>query len=164
MPISSSGGKGGRSCRSFLCPCPEKTGDTDNKAAVTVASLRVGRENTRPSPTKQDQALIVMKKCRLGGSIILRSSKNCYHVVFDRYVSWEDNLSAVGWFSVLSHNPKVKDYLVMQRIKKASTLRVVPMKEKPSPRLVYRFGCQDHAVRDSLRFRQLIKRIYRSLH
>jgi len=58
MPISSSGGKGGRSCRSFLCPCPEKTGDKDNKAAVTVASLRIVREKTRPSTTKQEQALI----------------------------------------------------------------------------------------------------------
>ena len=109
-------------------------------------------------------AFIVMEMCRLGGFIILRSSKNHYHVVFDRCVSWDDNLSAVGWFSVLSHNPKVKDYLVMQCIKKASTLRVVPMKGKPSPRLVCRLGCQDHAVKDFLRYRQLIKRIHRSLN
>jgi len=109
-------------------------------------------------------ALTVMEKCRLGGFIILRSSKNCYHVVFARYVSWEDNLSAVGWFSVLSHNPKMKDYLVMQCIKKASTLRVVPTKEKPAPRLVYRFGCQDQAIKDFLRHRQLIKLIHRSMH
>ena len=109
-------------------------------------------------------ALIVMDKYRLGGFIILRSSKNHYHVVFDRCVSWDDNMSAVGWFSVLSHNPKVKDYLVMQCIKKASTLRVVPTNEKPAPRLVDRFGCQDHAVKDFLRYRQLIKRIYRSLN
>ena len=125
--------------------------------------MRVVREKTRPSTTKQDQALIVMEKCRLSGFIILRSIKNCHHVVFDRYVSWEDSLSAVGWFSVLSHNPKVKDYLAIQRIKKASTLKVVPMKEKPSPRLVYRLGRQDHAIRDFLKYRQLIKRIHRSI-
>jgi len=34
-----------------------KKWDKDNKAAVKVVSLRGGRENTRPSPTKQDQAL-----------------------------------------------------------------------------------------------------------
>ncbi len=109
-------------------------------------------------------ALIAMEMCRLGGFIILKSSKNHYHVVFDRYVSWDDNMSAVGWFSVLSHNPKVKDCLVMQCIKKALTLRVVPMKGKPAPRLVGRFGCQGHAVKDFLTHRQLIRRIYRSLH
>jgi hypothetical protein len=57
-------------------------------------------------------------------------------------------------------------YLAMQCIKMGSTLRVAPNpnKDKPSPRLVYRFGCQDHAVKDFLSFRQFIKRIYRSIH
>lgn len=137
-------------------PCKPILGYTDPETVMIDCDNRSFR-------VVKKLALIVMEKYRLGGFIILKSSKNCYHVVFDRYVSWEDNLSAVGWFSVLSHNPKVKDYLVMQCIKRASTLRVVPMKEKPSPRLVYRFGCQDHAVKDFLRHRQLIKRIYRSV-
>ena len=106
-------------------------------------------------------ALIVMEKCRLGGFIILKSSRNHYHVVFDRTVCWEDNLSAVGWFSVLSHNPKLKDYHIMQSIKKSSTLRVVPKENKPCPKVVYRYGEQDHEIKDFLRHRDLVKRIYR---
>jgi len=57
--------------------------------------------------------------------------------------------------------------MAMQCIKPTgSTLRVAPNpnKDKPSPRLAYRFGCQDHAVKDFLRYRQLVKRIYRSGH
>ena len=36
--------------------------------------------------------------------------------------------------------------------------------EKPSPRVVYRFGEQNHAVKEFLRHRRLIKRIYRSAY
>ena len=33
----------------------------------------------------------------LGGFIILRSSKNHYHVVFDRSVTWIENLHIMCW-------------------------------------------------------------------
>ena len=68
-------------------------------------------------------------------------------------------MSAIGWFSVLSHNPKVKDYLVMQCIKRASTLRVSAKGKKPSPRVVYRFGEQGHAVKEFWKTRRSIKRM-----
>jgi len=38
----------------------------------------------------------------LGGFIIFRSSYTHYHVVFDRYVSREENLSVVAWIALLS--------------------------------------------------------------
>ena len=102
---------------------------------------------------------------RLGGGIILRPSYKHYHVVFDRYVSREENLRVVAWVALLSQNSGLIKWLLMQLIKMGSTLRVapVPWRDKLSPRLVYRFGCQDHAVKDFLRYRQLIKRIYRSM-
>ena len=101
---------------------------------------------------------------RLGGGIILKSSENHYHVVFDRYVSWIKNIRILAWVAIQTRSiPKLR-YLAMQCIKMGSTLRIAPTKDKPSPRLVYRFGCQDHAVKDFLSFRQFIKRIYRSIH
>jgi hypothetical protein len=106
-------------------------------------------------------AFIVLEKCRLGGFIILKSSEKHYHVVFDSRVSWEDNLSALGWFSVLSHNPRMKDFLVMQCIKKGSTLRVVGVGDKPAPRVVYRYGEQTHEVEKFLKHRKIIKRMLR---
>jgi hypothetical protein len=114
----------------------------------------------------KDWALKANEWFKLGGFIILKSSYKHYHVVFDRYVSREENLRIVAWVAILSKSIKLKDYVLMQCIKMGSTLRVSPNsnKDKPSPRIVYRFGCQDHAVKDFLRYRQLIKRIYRSLH
>jgi len=105
-----------------------------------------------------------MERFGLGGYIILKSSKKHYHVVFDRYVSLEDNLSVIGWVAILSKSVPLLRYLAMQCIKKCSTLRVAPKGDKPSSRIVFRFGCQDHAVKDFLRHRRLVKRIYRSVH
>ncbi len=110
-------------------------------------------------------AELAMMRFRLKGFIILRSSKNCYHVIFDRYVSWAKNMCVMAWVAILSKSISMLRYLAMQCIKMGSTLRVCPNPniDKPAPRLVYRFGCQDHAVKDFLRYRQLIKRIYRSI-
>lgn len=104
---------------------------------------------------------LIMEKFRQKGYIMLKSSKECYHVVFDRYVSWDENLSIIGWVAILSKSLKLKDYLAMQCIKMSSTLRVAPKGDKPSPRIVYRFGSQDHAVKDFLEFRRLVKQIHR---
>jgi hypothetical protein len=51
----------------------------------------------------------------------------------------------------------------MQGIKMCSTLRVAPKDEKLSPRIVYSFGCQGYTIKDFLRYRLLIKRIFRSI-
>jgi hypothetical protein len=112
----------------------------------------------------KDWAMFALEKFNLRGFIILKSSKKCYHVVFDRYVSWDENLSIVGWVAILSKSLKLKDYLGMQCIKMSSTLRVAPKNEKPSPRIVFRYGSQDHAVKDFLMYRRLIRQIYRSIY
>ena len=39
----------------------------------------------------------LMKEFNLGGFIILRSSNNSYHVVFNRSVTWAENLRVVAW-------------------------------------------------------------------
>lgn len=111
----------------------------------------------------RDWAMFALKKYKLRGFIILKSSKKSYHVVFDRYVSREENLSIVAWVAILSKSLKLKEYLCMQCIKMSSTLRVAPKGDKPSPRIVYRFGSQDHAIKDFLEYSQLIKQIYRSV-
>lgn len=107
----------------------------------------------------RDWAMFALEKYALKGFIILKSSKKHYHVVFDRYVSREENLSITAWVGILSKSVPLLKYLAMQCIKMSSTLRVIPKDEKPSPRIVYRFGNQDHAVKDFLEFRQVIKRI-----
>ena len=96
---------------------------------------------------------------KLGGFIILKSSERCYHVIFDRRVSWSENMHILAWVSLLSHNKKAQRYALMQCIKESSTLRASPKKQKSSPRIVYRYGKQDEQISSFLHYRKLIKRI-----
>jgi len=100
-----------------------------------------------------------LKHFKLHGFIILKSSKNCYHVVFDKTVSWAENMSVVAWVALLSHNKGLMKYLLMQCIKKCSTLGVSSKKEKPFPRVVYRFGNQSENIKEFLKNRKLITKI-----
>ena len=103
-----------------------------------------------------------MRACdwfKLEGFIILKSSENNYHVVFNRKVSWSENMRIVAWVSLLSRNKGLTKWFLMQCIKGASTLRVSPKRDKPCPRVVYRYGKQDCQIHDFLGFRKRIKNI-----
>jgi hypothetical protein len=106
----------------------------------------------------------ILKWFRLSGFIILRSSKDHYHVVFDRAVTWEKNLHIVAWIALESKNPKVQNYLVMQCIKESSTLRISRKGEKPSPRIVFRYGTQTREINNFLVMRKFVKRIIPFFH
>ena len=108
-------------------------------------------------------ALRTMKWFRLRGFLILKSSRNCYHVVFDRAVSWTQNMRVVAWVALLSHNKGLARWFLMQCIKGCSTLRVSFKREKPSPRIVFRFGKQEEQVKDFLRTRIQVKNIIKKL-
>ena len=95
----------------------------------------------------------------LEGYIILKSSKKHYHVVFDCSVIWADNISIVGWVAICSNNYEMQKWLSMQCVKKSSTLRV-SAKNGVSPRIVFRFGEQNHQIRDFLKYRRLILKIH----
>jgi len=47
-------------------------------------------------------ALRTLKWFKLGGFLILKSSRECYHVVFDRTVSWTENMRIVAWLCLQS--------------------------------------------------------------
>ena len=108
-------------------------------------------------------ALRTMRWFRLGGFVILKSSEGNYHVVFNRRVTWKRNVKIMSWVAVMSQLPKLKDYVLMQCIKGCSTLRVSRKGDKPSPRIVYRYGKQDGEVRNFLLKRRQIWRILRRM-
>ena len=112
-----------------------------------------------PFKTAKYWAMRTMKWFKLGGFIILKSSKDCYHVVFDRKVSWKENVSIVAWVALQNKSVGLVKWFLMQCIKESSTLRVSSKKEKPSPRIVYRYGKQDEQIRNFLAYRRKIKRI-----
>ena len=100
-----------------------------------------------------------MKWFKLKGFVILKSSKKCYHVVFDRRVSWSENMRVVAWVVLLSHSKDLARWFLMQCIKRCSTLRVSSKRDKPPPRIVFRHGRQGQNVKDFLKYRRIIARI-----
>jgi hypothetical protein len=84
---------------------------------------------------------------KLEGFIILKSSEKHYHVVFNRSVTWVKNVHIINWVAIESQIGKLKDYALMQGIKESSTLRISQKGEKPSPKIVYRYGNQDGEIK-----------------
>lgn len=105
----------------------------------------------------------ILKKFKLGGFIILKSSERNYHVVFDRTVSWAENMGTVAWACLQYKNKELLNWFLLQCIKGSSTLRVSPKGGKPSPRVVSRDGKQNSEIRNYLRHRRRIKRILREI-
>jgi len=95
----------------------------------------------------------------LEGFLILKSSKNNYHVIFNRSVSWYENLHIVAWVALESRNKGLHDWLVMQCIKEASTLRISSKNNKSAPRIVYRYGLDNKEIWYYLIFRKIIYKL-----
>jgi hypothetical protein len=93
----------------------------------------------------------------------LKSSRNSYHVLFNRPVSWTDKLKVVAWVALHSQNRGLIKWLIMQCIKQSSTVRVSEKKEKKPPRVVFRHGKQDRQILSFLDYRKQIKRIIRKI-
>lgn len=100
---------------------------------------------------------------KLRGFLILKSSENCYHVVFDRVVSWSENMRIVAWVALHSHNKGLLKWFMMQCIKGCSTLRVASKREKLPPRVVCRYGEQNQNVKEFLKNRRIIKKIQKKM-
>lgn len=95
----------------------------------------------------------------LGGFLIMKSSKGNYHVVFNRKISWTENMSIVASIAIQTKHEGLKKWFLLQCRKKSSTLRVGPKGEKPSPRIVYREGKQDGQIAEFHEWRKYIKNI-----
>jgi len=104
-------------------------------------------------------AFRTMRWFGLKGFIILKSSKHSYHVVFDRNVSWSKNVKVMAWVCLLSQHKLLTKWFIMQCIKEASTLRVSQKKQKPEPRVVFRYGSQDNQIAEFLAYHRFIKNI-----
>lgn len=92
---------------------------------------------------------------KLEGFLILKSSKNSYHVVFNKSVTWKRNVEILSWACYISEfNLNLMRYLVMQCIKGESTLRVGFKRRKRPPKIVYRYGKQGNEIRNYLQYRK----------
>ena len=126
-------------------------------------TVKLDFDNT-PFKMVKRWALRIMRWFKLGGFIILKSSANCYHVVFNRKVSWEENVKIIAWACLITKHKKLTGWFIFQCVKKGSTLRISSKKGKPSPRIVYRYGKQDKEIQNFLQYRRLIRTILRKMH
>jgi len=104
-----------------------------------------------------------MRFFKLGGFLVLRSSKKCYHVIFDKKVSWSENLSITGRIVLMTHHRLLQKWHLMQCIKQSMTIRVSSKGYKPSPRIVYREDRQNGQIREFLHYRSKIKGIIKKI-
>jgi hypothetical protein len=107
-------------------------------------------------------ALRTMKWFRLGGFLILKSSEKHYHAVFNREVSWSENMRIVVWVALQSRNQGLLKWFHMQCIKESSTLRITTKRQKPSPRIIFRYGKEDQQIKHFLEYRNLVKSFARN--
>ena len=56
----------------------------------------------------------------------------------------EKNVKIMAWISLLSQHKALTKWFIMQCIKEGNTLRVSAKKEKPDPRIVFRYGSQQN--------------------
>jgi len=97
---------------------------------------------------------------KLGGFLVLESSVNSYHVVFDRPVTWSENVRIVAWVALYFRRRSLDNWFKMQCIKQKLTLRasnkIMKGVIKEPPQIVYSEGSQDREISDYLLLRDLI--------
>jgi len=104
----------------------------------------------------------ILKWFHLEGFMVLKSSLNSYHVVFNRKVDWRENMKIVAYIVINTHfNESLNMWFVMQCRKGLSTLRVSSKGDKKSPRIVFRYGEQDGQINEFLQYQSVIKSIIR---
>jgi hypothetical protein len=83
----------------------------------------------------------------LEGYIILESSPGCFHVLFNRKVSWAENMRVVAWVAQLSGIEGLQRWHRMQCIKMKSTLRISNKAEKKPPIILKKTGKQKERIK-----------------
>ena len=106
----------------------------------------------------------LMERYELSDFIILRSSDDNYHVVFNRTVTWEENMHIIGFASYMLRNErggkKSMGWVIMQLIKESSTLRISTKGKKPRPRIIYKEGEQDREIATFRAYREKFGRFH----
>jgi hypothetical protein len=106
----------------------------------------------------KDLAKKTEREFNLNGFLILRSSRNNYHVIFDCKVGWSKNVSIMAYAIHKTKKPKLLDWFLCQCRREASTLRVSSKGDKKPPRIVFRSGEEDTRIKAYLISRREIKR------
>jgi len=96
------------------------------------------------------------------GKVSYRYFEKNYLVAFDRPVSWIKNVHIINWIALESGSVDLQKWVTMQCIKESSTLRFSPKIDKPSPKIVYRYGSQNNQIKELLETRRIILNIVKN--
>jgi hypothetical protein len=100
-----------------------------------------------------------VKVRKLGGYLLLRSSRGNYQAVFDRYVKWKE-VMRILFGMVWKHRelPKLRGWCIMQAVKGSCTLRISNKGRKAPPVVIARVGTQDRAIKEYLEVKKIFER------
>jgi hypothetical protein len=96
------------------------------------------------------------------GKVTYRYFERNYLVAFDKKVTWTKNVHIMNWIALESGSVDLKQWVTMQCIKESSTLRFSPKIDKPSPKIVYRYGSQNNQIKELLATRRIILNIVKN--
>lgn len=89
-------------------------------------------------------ANFLLKKYKLQGYLLIKSSPKHYHVVFNKYLSWKRTLQ------ILARVFKCIEWALWQIRKGEITLRISPKKGKNLPKIIKCVGKTDKLIKDYL--------------
>jgi hypothetical protein len=124
---------------------------------TTTKGLLLDLDNTT---LKESSAIAekYMNRFRLEGYLILRSSENNYHVVFNRYLTWKKTLEylfKIVWrYHYHEHGvkPSLTSWAILQACKGSETLRISTKNHKRMPRIVRKHGATDKLCKDYVEY------------
>ena len=94
----------------------------------------------------------LMKKHRLGGFLLIKSSNKNYHVVFNRYLSWRTITKILfGMYECVR-------WAVFQMKEGQLTLRISKKNGKNKPEILLNVGKADKLIKDYLEVYEVFKR------
>jgi len=93
----------------------------------------------------------IFEKYKLEGYLIMKSSKNHYHVIFNKYISWRK--TGIIIFSLYS----TVAWGIWQIRKGEITLRISEKNGKNKPEEIFRKGKTDNLIKDYLHIYNMFK-------
>ena len=119
-------------------------------------TLKLDLDETNFEITKQIADYMVVGY-NLEGYIILKSSENNYHIIFDKTIDWETNCNLMARSVWKLKSDGLTRWFTLQIIKGSSTLRISNKGEKNPPKIIYKFGRQSGEIKNYLECCELFK-------
>lgn len=118
---------------------------------TTEEGIILDLDNTTLEEAKKI-AFCYLKEFKLQGFIIMKSSKNNYHVIFDKVLKWKSVVSILSaimydfYFEKHDEKPHLTKWIIQQFIKCSETVRLNEKGKKPIPKFIYEYGKQQGLI------------------